>query len=449
MISIYTKKRIFKKSVILPVTLISCEAMRKLIPFVLFIFGNFFLRDSQSRSISFQNFWDQVQVNSEAMNGAKSEVKTQEYFLNVARSGYYPQVSLEANSIKRKTDGPLFSTDVVLSQPLDIFWNQSSLVDQARLQLEMAQLKYQKSRYSVLKKTLEFVCENDFLTQELKTLEKLIQLQNGVLKTTLEKYRIGSESELSVLSSQSKIEQWNIEKAEKEREIETFQKKFQVEFEYQMTDFPSLVLGFEKLQALYKFMEKEVIAKESLEYAILQHEMKYRELKKQTDMIVHFPRLYFIAGAGYSDNAYWTLANFNSNSSYYLGLKLDVPLFSGLSSFSERKAKAQDIETLRMSLQSTKKSSEVLRYEKLGALNQGLEIFEKYKKIEENSQKAETTARQMYRLGTLGYFQFSEIQKTRAESELGRIGHLRSFAKNLYSLIEFFPINEKELISFF
>lgn len=253
--------------------------------------------------------------------------------------------------------------------------------------------------------------------KQLETLEKLQGIQKSLLKTAEARYRIGNEQALSVLQMKTNLlliapqvtsaeSNVRIRASELASLTQNFQvKALNINGNLEAPAWENTIKGLEPQSPKRLEIDRNEMVSESL------------EANKSLRLASNYPSLYLIGSLGRSGTKKSSL--FESDSTAWtVGLKLSVPLFSGLSSVYDRRVYSSQIAQNRI---VGKKLVDQGTLEQVRADQEMINALTQVGSSEKavvQARESVSVAERSYRLGTATYLQVSDTQQKLANAEL-------------------------------
>ncbi len=261
--------------------------------------------------------------------------------------------------------------------------------------------------------------------RNMETVERLIEIQKKLLKTAESRYRIGNESRLSVLQMKTQLALLQPQLTQARNDLSLLASE--------LADLAGLENLTEisirgRLGPWNFFLPKPLAARERPEWK--SHRLAQDRLKDERaiSFAKHLPQLDAYALLSRSGFERSDLAD-NDATNWGAGLRLTVPLFSGMQSVYERREFRS--RELQMELQAEALQKN-LNLERVRAEQD----FENARERESASltalsqaREAVKVAQQSYQIGTSDYLQVSETQKQLADAE-------RTYASSQFQVLE-------------
>ena len=380
------------------------------------------------------------------IGAAKSRFEESDSLLGQVRASAFPTLSAALNATHKKDavsfgspsfGGEAYNTynaQLNLVQPLYVggaFWAGYSVAQQEKA---IRRLDFEIARRDLSVSVIQAFYLLLLNQEKLETLKRTAAVEKESLQTAEKRYRIGRGQLLDVLQIKTQISllQSRIAQATSDLETSTVAlvnllgdretKSITIKGTLRAHGIRPLVDEAKKEH--YRIPEFERIA------------AKQDQFENQTtvNLAKHYPQLNLVGNVSRNAHVKQELTNSYSQS-WSMALQLSIPLFSGLSSVSERHSLAAQSEQLRMEetrLKNQTALDEVRAAKDLEAAEAVIEAASEALGYARNSVKE---AQRGYRLATIDYLQFLTVQTSLLDAELGHsqalFNYVNSSAKYL------------------
>ncbi len=265
---------------------------------------------------------------------------------------------------------------------------------------------------------------------QFETQKRIEKIQRDLLATASSRYRVGNEQLLSVLELKTTL-----------LLLEQRVKQAETTFQNALVDLGNLIgrdsstltlrgsLDTPDLSKIAEIQNAKPTTRPELERLKLTLE-QLDDLRTVT-MSQHYPALSAFATWDRGGTQKSDLTD-NDNSALSFGLRLSVPLFSGLSSVYQRRQLLSQISQTRLDEKDTSDDHQAALIKARANLNTAELVARTSTAALKQAQEAVQVAARTYRLGTSTYLQVSNAQKSLADAELNngqaRFEKIRSLA---------------------
>lgn len=388
---------------------------------------------------------------SETIEQARTRMEIAEAQIRGALAGALPNLSgaLSATTLKDSVDGgnALFGGDAYNAYSAELAATQALFDGGAiyfafragRLEREIRKVELGIASRDVEVHTIDLFYRALLAQSRVATINRLLGIQQRLQRTAQERYRIGNEQALSVLQIKTSV---SLLLPRQSRAVAELQTALQ-DLAFALNLEPARV---ERVRASLKIstnlnagLLKSRIGTEAglkLQRSELLAEQMYERRRYQ--LAAHWPKLSAQASVGRA--AFEREKLFDANTqSWSLGLSLSVPLFSGLSSFAERREYAERTKELELGAARERRELAVERKKAWVELSSAEDVLRASEEALTTAGEAVRVAERTYRLGTATYLQVAEVQRQLADAEFA----LEEAQQNrVLKLARFYYINE-------
>jgi outer membrane protein len=361
---------------------------------------------------------------------AQERLRESESQLSLLRSELFPTVNSNLSWLVSKDalkGNPLFngefynrySMGIELNQPLIRGGLTTGALNAQRKQLAIVELDAQIAERNVSIDVIKAYYQLLLAERKVEIYRKIRSIRRELLKTAESRYRIGREEQLSVLQIRTELAmiEPQVVQSENSRALAaaSFANLLGLKTEKELRiEIPKSPLRFRNLNSfqLSKKVKDEVpeIIKNRLMVEQAQH-------LQRAQMSVHWPKLDAVAGL--SRSTFNKSDLFDSDSTQYsYGLRLSVPLFTGLSSTHQRSQLISKIEQARINENKLQDTNQLERVQNKQQMQNAEVVLKATEEALKQAQESVRVASRTYQLGTSNYLQVSQSQTRLAEAEI-------------------------------
>ena len=258
------------------------------------------------------------------------------------------------------------------------------------------------------------------VAQRTVEIEKRIrEIQTGLLKTAQSRYRIGREELLSVLQIKTDLAliEPQVVQAENARSLAAanFANLLGIQNEGEIRiQSPVAPLRFRNLENAHLETESRADTPEVRQSALA---IEVADATRASLLSVNYPTVDAVASIG--RNGFQKGDIFDSDATNYsFGLKLNVPIFSGLSFFHQRAQLASQVEQARISEKQLRDANALQRVQSDQDLDNAKVVLKASEEAQTQANESVRVATRTYSLGTSTYLQVSTSQTRLAQAEI-------------------------------
>ncbi len=345
---------------------------------------------------------------------AEHDYKSQQARLFVSYGSWSPTLGVQGDSTRLDSGVTSHSVSLVATQNIFKGFNTWAETQLAQINLEKARLNLENKKTSITVALLEMLARHYFLNKEKVYLEKLVKLQSDVQSFTNRRVSIGAEPDISSQSAEAQLLSAQTQVLEKNLQLNEQLFQTQELFGFEEVDLWPIVVDRDFVEKLHKKISEFVLSQgkdlQSLSQKSLALNLESLKQSRTSELSAYWPTLNASGGLSYS--------SLTQQTENYVALELKIPLFQGLKHYYTRSSWGWNIQkqenTLRAQVQRDKLSEKLL----FKQLVLEIEILAKMELSNLALQKAQLKADKMYRLGTLSYSSYIDIQRRATESEL-------------------------------
>jgi outer membrane protein len=263
--------------------------------------------------------------------------------------------------------------------------------------------------------------------RSLETVERLRDIQQKLLNTAQRRYQVGNESKLSVLQIKTELALLAPQITQGRNELSILASE--------LAD----LAGMDDLKELsikgrlgpWSFslpIEKKAEARP--EWRSLQLGLERVADERTVTLAKHFPQVSGFANLTRNGYEFSNLGD-SDNTAWNAGIRITVPIFSGLESVYERRELRSREMQLEYQAQDMAKTLELNRVRAMQGFENARDVETASLIAFKQAQEAVAVAQKNYQIGTSDYQQVSETQKQLADAD-------RSFARSQFQVLEAF-----------
>ncbi len=263
--------------------------------------------------------------------------------------------------------------------------------------------------------------------RSMETVERLKVIQEKLLSTAQRRYQVGNESKLSVLQIKTQLALLAPQLTQGRNELSILASE--LADLAGMDDLHELVIKG-RLGPWSFQLPINKKAEERPEWKSLQLNLARVSDERSVILAKHFPQLAGFANISRYGYEFTNLGN-SDNTAWNAGVRLTVPLFSGLESVYERRELRSRELQLEYLAQNMAKNLELSRVRAIQEFENARDVESASLTAYKQAQEAVSVAQKNYQIGTSDYQQVSETQKQLADAD-------RSFARSQFQVLEAF-----------
>lgn len=325
--------------------------------------------------------------------------------------------NFDGNPYNRYQSGLVFSQPIIRGGAL---W---SAPIQSRAEYESAKIEYEISEREQLMALAKAYYALLLNQEKLATLKRQYATQTNLIAQAKRRSRIGAERKLTVLQfeTQAALLKPQILDAENSAQLSAIELLNLIGHAHART---IEVRGSLEKLTFYKIMSSSEVNLESKpEVRMLDLEQTSLDAQKGVLMAEHWPSLNAVGRFGGRSFERSELFSENSREWSY-GLELRIPMFSGLTSFSQRKELAARSAGLRYQERSVRDQSAIELVQSEKSFRTSIELVEAKKVAFELAKKSYQEASRMFGYGTLDYREYFDVEKDLIAAELSYLSSL-------------------------
>ncbi|MCB0412633.1 MAG: TolC family protein [Bdellovibrionales bacterium] len=379
-----------------------------------------------------------------AVISAQSISESKHQLLKEARAKAFPTLKLTGSMVKQEvptvlTGGfdlspeKIYSGAIELEQPIYMGGRIWLGMELREIEWQVARTQFQKTKQDILAQVLSASLNLTLVEKNLEVLSFSEKTQNQFLKTTRTRAGRGNaksyelqQAKANALATETRVlqAQSQLEAAKSKQEnlygIESAKIKLDWEQDSLVTQ-----AGRDLSRPLENWYDEALQSRPEAQLA--QYNVKLSQTQKRFNFGEHLPSLVFKGRWGYQSLTRETFSDSGTESSEMI-LALEIPLFSGFSSFYQRHADAEKVA-------STQRDQEWLNRQIRGEVDQAYfdlkRAVELLKKSQDWARAADAAFKKgmsSYRLGVIDNFQVVQLQTGRESAELAsaeaKVGYL-------------------------
>ncbi len=338
-----------------------------------------------------------------------------------------------------------YSATLMARQPLlkgGSLWNLNSAAGTSE---EIAKLDVVKVEQDVLYDVLEAFLSTFVLQERKAVFERQVKEQERLLRRARQWTGMGTEARMVVLQFQTQLAAYEAEVLTSGAALSRQSVQLLSLIGDREAQELRLEGGLDIAQQLILDVTKLGLPTERPEFRQAELRVQYAEANQVIQMASHWPSLSLFASAGRQGSQRSNLFDADYTS-WRAGIQLDVPLFSGLSSFAERSRYASTLAQARVQESKQRDTSVRDRVQAEQNYEASRVLLEARRKVVDAAREAHRLGTSLYTNGAIPYTQFAEADRRVVEAEVAYNEIRRDHALNIASMYRAGNRSLRELI---
>jgi len=311
----------------------------------------------------------------------------------------------------------VYSLAAELSQPIFTSGAISSGIEYYSQEIEVREIDLSLVKREMTQKVISAYFALALAQKQFETMKRLKGIQESLLRTAENRYRIGNEQSLTVQQIKTNLLLLEPQVSSAENLIKV--RASELASLTQNTDLERIEI-FSSLQAPeWDALTKELRKDSQKKLEILRNEVLTNVLasNQKLRLSAHYPNVYLFGTWGRSGTEKADI--FDSDSSAWsLGLKLSVPLFSGLSSVYDRRVLSSLVAQNRLQGAQIQNQNLLEKVKSEKEISNAMSLLVSSERALKSALESVKTAERTYKLGTATYLQVSDTQQKYTNAEL-------------------------------
>jgi outer membrane protein TolC len=321
-------------------------------------------------------------------------------------------------------------------------WNLNSAAGTSE---EIAKLDVVKVEQDVLYDVLEAFLSTFVLQERKAVFERQVKEQERLLRRARQWTGMGTEARMVVLQFQTQLAAYEAEVLTSGAALSRQSVQLLSLIGDREAQELRLEGGLDIAQQLILDVTKLGLPTERPEFRQAELRVQYAEANQVIQMASHWPSLSLFASAGRQGSQRSNLFDADYTS-WRAGIQLDVPLFSGLSSFAERSRYASTLAQARVQESKQRDTSVRDRVQAEQNYEASRVLLEARRKVVDAAREAHRLGTSLYTNGAIPYTQFAEADRRVVEAEVAYNEIRRDHALNIASMYRAGNRSLRELI---
>lgn len=356
--------------------------------------------------------------NSPSVQAKKHELAVAEAEYSSAVSAAFPSINFNNNYSEQKNPfgssffiGTIknYSSVFQVQQPVYLggrIWAGMEIKEQAK---QATQLMVELETQKVLRDFLTNYFNLLNLEEKKQSLQKSLKIQKQFVRLTKSKLKKGSARPYESFQAEAELASYESRLKQLETQIisltESLKEDLKIE-KFNDFNYPS---NFAEVNSSKEDVFNEVL-KNNLQMRIANQQIDVAEAQKTLEVGEHLPSLNLEAQMGWRSPGTSGLFE-KANESHTYIVNFSIPIFSGLSSFSARKASAQRVMQQKKHLQSSQLAVTKQFYLFYESYKNAREVYLKTKKWQRQADQAVRNGLKNFKSGIISNFQVVQLQK--------------------------------------